>query len=357
MARGVGESGRSVREIPGIRVLFKVDWRATLPPFLLLLWIVMLLEIILWVRPDLLHPAQIGTDSSNYYAAGQRLNAGHPLYQLQAGDRPVANGVDPTPWSYPLLSPPPITVVWRGLALIPGDLSMYLWAYAGAAVFFAFVALLIVRSPPRLYLGLLVLMPFIAVTAWSGNLNAFLIPACALVWWATVRGRPALAGSLVGVAFILKLMPGLLIWWLIVRRDKRALAACLATAAIALVVSVIGAGPDSFVQYVAVARQAGSVALPPLSPASLAALLGVPKALADLVPYLLAAGAAAFAWHWRDRPSWAFAACGAGIALGTPDLRIEALGWLLLAVVPFANDPEPRFWQRRLAQIRSDQAA
>jgi hypothetical protein len=334
-----------MREIPGIRVLFRVDWRTILPLLLLVCWIALLLETILWIRPDLLNPAQIGTDSSNYYAAGQRLNDGHQLYSLQAGDRPIANGLWPDPWSYPLLSPPPVAVVWRVLALLPGDLSMDLWALAGVAASFVFVALLILRCRPRLYPGLLALMPFMAITAWSGNVNALLIPACALVWWATVKGRPGLAGSLVGLAFVLKLMPGLWIWWFIIRRDLRALAVCLATVAVALVVSGIGAGPASFVQYAAVAREAGSVGLEVLSPVSLATGLGVPVALADLVPYLLAAGAAAIAWRWRDRPSWAFAACAVGVTLGTPDLRWEVLGWLLLAFVPFANDPAPWTWR------------
>ena len=100
-----------------------------LPAFILACWILSLLQTVLWLRPDLLNPAQIGTDGSNYYAAGERLNAGHQLYQLQAGDRPVANSDQPNPWSAPLLSPPPIAVVWRVLALLPGDLSKYLWAY------------------------------------------------------------------------------------------------------------------------------------------------------------------------------------------------------------------------------------
>jgi len=39
---------------------------------------------------DLVSPTAIGTDTSNYYAAGERLNAGHPLCgPLVATDRPV----------------------------------------------------------------------------------------------------------------------------------------------------------------------------------------------------------------------------------------------------------------------------
>jgi hypothetical protein len=345
MAQGAGASGRPIREMPGIRVFYKVDWRAILSPILLVFWTVIALQTIQVVRPDLQTPAHIGTDSSNYYAAGQRLNDGHQLYELQAGDRAVGNGAWPTPWSYPLLSPPPIAVVWRVLALLPGDLSMYLWWLAGAAASFVFVALLMLRSRAGLYPYLVVLMPFMAITAWSGNANAFVIPICAALWVAVAKGRPGPAGFLLGVAFLLKLTPGLWIWWLLIRHDWRALAACLATIAVGLVVAVIGAGPASFVQYVDVAREAGSVALPYLSPIALAMWLGVPTALAHLLPYLIAAAAAALAWRWRSRPSWAFAACAVGVTLGTPDLRLEALGWLTVALVPFASYPMP--WRLR----------
>jgi hypothetical protein len=346
MATDAAESSQTWRHLPGIRVFFKVDWRTIAPPFLIACWLFMLLMTILVFRPDLVNPARIGTDTSNYYAAGVRLNAGHQLYQLQAGDRPVANGIEPTPWSYPLLSPPPIAVVWRLLAFLFGDASMYLWALAGLLASSVMMAMIIVRCRPGLYPTLLVVMPFVAMQAVSGNVNALLIPACALVWWATTRGRPGVAGALIGLSFALKLTPGLWIWWFIVRRDSRALVTCVATVAAVVAVSFIAVSPDSFIQYLAVARQAGTVGLPGMSPASLATSLGVPVAIANLVPYLLAAGAAALAWLWRDRPAWAFAACAVGVTLGTPDLRFEVLSWLVLVIVPFANDQGPRFWRR-----------
>ncbi len=55
-------------------------------------------------------------DAPTYLAAGERLNAGHNLYALVAGDRPVL--LDPPYWIVPLLSPPPIAVLWRPLALL-----------------------------------------------------------------------------------------------------------------------------------------------------------------------------------------------------------------------------------------------
>jgi alpha-1,2-mannosyltransferase len=234
------------------------------------------------------------------------------------------------------------------LALLFGDASMYLWTFAGLLASSVMMAMIILRCRPGLYPTLLLVMPFMAIQAVSGNVNALLIPACALVWWATARGRPGMAGALIGLAFALKLTPGLWIWWFIVRRDSRALVTCLATVAAAVAVSCLAVSPDSFTQYLAVAREAGTVGLPGMSPASLATSLGVPVAIANLVPYLLAACAAALAWLWRDRPAWAFAACAVGVTLGTPDLRAEVLSWLVLVIVPFANDRGPWFWRRRV---------
>ena len=73
-------------------------------------------------------PAVSGSDAWNYLAAGERLNAGHLLYALSPGDRPIA--VLPPYWTVPLLAPPPIAVVWRPLAVL-GDPAMTLWAGAG----------------------------------------------------------------------------------------------------------------------------------------------------------------------------------------------------------------------------------
>jgi hypothetical protein len=42
-------------------------------------------------------PTTTGSDAWNYLAAGERLNAGHPLYALSAGDRPVP--LAPPYWS------------------------------------------------------------------------------------------------------------------------------------------------------------------------------------------------------------------------------------------------------------------
>src|SRR3954451_3473833 len=63
------------------------------------------------------------TDATTYLAAGERLNAGHDLYKLGPGDRPVLE--IPGLYSAPLLSPPPIAVMWRPIAVVPWGWSLW----------------------------------------------------------------------------------------------------------------------------------------------------------------------------------------------------------------------------------------
>ncbi|MGH2513320.1 MAG: hypothetical protein ACRDGQ_11595, partial [Candidatus Limnocylindrales bacterium] len=82
--------------------------------------------------PGLLHPGALGSDPSNYSAAGLRLNAGHALYgPLLAGDRAVPGY--PELYPAPLLSPPLVAVIWRPLALLPGEVAMTAW-WAGGLI-------------------------------------------------------------------------------------------------------------------------------------------------------------------------------------------------------------------------------
>jgi len=330
-------NSRDPETIPFVRVLYKTAFQRFIKALCVAAYVVFIYTIITSARPDLQNPASIGTDASNYYAAGQRLNAGHEMYALEPGDRPVRNGVLPSYyWNFPLLSPPPIAVLWRPLAMIPGDLSMYLWWWTGVLSSIAFVAWLIPRSSSRVQLLALLLAPSMATTLWSGNLNALLIPLSAALWWAGSRGKSNLAGFIVGVSTLLKLMPGMYLWWLILLGDRRGVRSVVVTVAAGLMLSVLGAGLAAHFQYLDVAAQANSVGLSGLSPVSIARTMGIGPPFAQWAPYAIAAVCAAEAWLMRLRPEWCFAACTVGVALGTPDLRIETLAWLLVAMVPFA---------------------
>src|SRR5258708_7149291 len=65
-------------------------------------------------------------DATTYLAGGERLNAGHDLYKLAPGDRPVL--IDTQFFTSPLVSPPLIGVVWRPLAAIPFGWQLWIAA-------------------------------------------------------------------------------------------------------------------------------------------------------------------------------------------------------------------------------------
>jgi hypothetical protein len=220
-------------------------------------------------RPDLLHPTVAG-DVENYAAGGQRLNAGHNLYgPLLAGDRPVPGY--PKRYPAPLLSPPLVAVMWRPLALF-GDSGIEFWwlvnlalvvglalgfaAFGSALTLGGLIGLVALGWPLALmsiqHPDLGAQQP-LAVTALSGNLNGYLLALCVIVWWATSRRRPWLAGSAAALAAVLKLGPFALGWWLLVRRDWTALKAFAATVAALGIVGLLGAGLDANLAYLRLA--------------------------------------------------------------------------------------------------------
>ena len=276
------------RRLPVIRAAVKLGPSGLLRVIALVVLVVSVGWVVGPYRPDLRDPASIGSDSSNYYAAGQRLNAGHHLYMLGSGDRPVANGTAPSPWSVPLLSPPPIAVVWRVLALLPGDASMYLWWASGAIASLLFYVLLILRLPARQLSIAILLAPCLSITAVSGNVNAFLIPISGAVWSLGIRNRSTVAGAIVGMMGAIKLAPALFLWWFICERKDRAVISTVATLVVATAVTILGAGLAAIATYPAVAAEANSVGLGPFSPTMVALAIGVPGSVAPIAPYGIA---------------------------------------------------------------------
>lgn len=153
-------------------------------------------------------------DAMTYLAAGERLNAGHPLYSLSPGDRPVTNMVPTNP--YPLLSPPAIAVLWRPLAAI-GQWTVVPWTIALSAAFASALAVLGWRSWPTVFLAILVLEPITWLVA-VGNIHALIAAGIPILW--LVRDRPWAAAAVAVSMTAVKLTPLPLVVW--VARDRRA---------------------------------------------------------------------------------------------------------------------------------------
>ena len=282
-------------------------------------------------RMDLLHPTTIGSDPSNYYAAGQRLNVGHPLYALSPGDRPVP--MDPPYLTCPLLSPPPIAVLWRVLALLPGYWAMTLWALCGGLLLAATAARIATRvSLIGAVLFLLVLKP-VCLTTWSGNVNAYLTVLLVLVWIAEARGHSALAGAMAGVVVATKLVPALLLVWFLAAGDRRAALAMIVAGVLVALLGLAGAGTGNHVAYLGVMRYTYDFGATPWSAPGVLERIGVPAHIAHNGILMVAATGAALVVVLRRRPTAGFFVALLAGVYSTPVASGRAMA--LAAVTPF----------------------
>ncbi|MHB8459138.1 MAG: glycosyltransferase family 87 protein [Candidatus Limnocylindrales bacterium] len=333
----------------------------------------------LWVTgtihlPNLLHPTIIGSDPSNYFAAGQRLNAGHDLYgPLRFGDRPVPGypGLFPAP----LLSPPLIAVIWRPLAAL-GEGSMTAWWAAclavviGLAIWFAvagdritlagLVIVLALGWPVAVVLRIPYQMPGfqspLSIAALSGNLNGIITALAVVVWWAASQGRSRLAGAAAALATVLKLGPLALGWWLVVRRDWRAVEAFIATGVVLGLVGLVGAGLDANLAFIRFALGAGVSPTPLSIPGMLHTWFHVNVHAAE--PGTIVAVVVGFVVValTRNRPRVSFLAAILVIIYSSPVVLTGNFVFLLAALSPWHIPARPGAQptlRERVASLRS----
>ena len=126
-----GDALDGLRAAFGFRVIFRIGPVRLLRVFTAL---AVILASASWLGHWGWNAAAIGQDTWNYLGAGERLNAGHSIYALVAGDRPILIEL---PSTVPLVSPPLVAVLWRPLALLPDWLAMWGWWAASAAAMLA----------------------------------------------------------------------------------------------------------------------------------------------------------------------------------------------------------------------------
>lgn len=267
-------------------------------------------------------PAKLGGDAWNYLAAGERLNAGHPLYALSAGDRTVL--LAPPYWTVPLLAPPPIAVAWRPLALL-GDPAMVLWGVAALVATVVATVVLLARGGIVVAAILAVLSPALAIQAVAGNVNGLLLGALVVAW--ILRRRPAIAGPLVAAAIAVKLTPVLLLAWAATIGRWRLAIAIVAALAVIGAASVAGAGIQNHLDWLS------SVPRSAPAPTSIAGLLGLPSVVVVVALLGVVVVASRVA---GERVSFSVAVVAA--ALASPALYLGTLGIAAAAAAPWLRD-------------------
>jgi hypothetical protein len=293
-----------------------------------LLWVALILqpwanEPAIWIR-----------DTSNYYAAGERLNAGHSLYAYAPGDRQVLELLFGLPSPY--LYPPLIGVLWRPVAaFLPFEPVILVWWAAGMVTFLGMVAWLLWKGGRVSAIGILVLLIPIVWTAWSGNVSTFIAVAIVGAWFLLRSGHDWIAGGVIGFTTVLKLSPAFLGWYLLVERRWPALRAMIFTAAISVLISVAGAGLGPHFEFLEVSSAAARGGGIPASLVGILTSLGAPGDLMPLVAPIVSVVGLAVVFLVRDRPRAAWAAAVATGALASPIFNLTNVTVLLACFVPF----------------------
>ena len=319
------------RGLIGVRIIERLGWTRLVRLAFAGYWLFHVLIVITGARPDLIHPTDLGSDSSNYVAAAERLVAGHDLYALQPGDRPAP--LDNAPqWTVPILSPPTAPTVLAWTALLPDGLRPYPIWVLGLAGTVAAGFLAAAFAPPLFLLVATQYLVGLALTAWSGNVNAVIAPMLLAIWWgARAPGRrpAAFAGILVALAVALKIGPLVIAVWLLAQRRREATVAMVAAGGVIAAATLALAGPGSVARYLGIVREAA--ALP--SELSLPGILtrqGVPPGLAEAALPAALVLAIVVVVGWPRRPE-AFLLAVLGSIFATTVVRLETVAVFVVA--------------------------
>jgi alpha-1,2-mannosyltransferase len=288
---------------------------------------------------------QVGYDFRFYWTAASQLLEGQPIYSAQqlAGPYPPQGQLG-------FLYPPPFAVVAIPFAAAfptESTAGLPIWSALGALVLAA--SILALARAERLatrfpllagqWVWLLVAAAFVSAPVVAelvyGNVNLFLVGLLTAAWLGLRRGDrlgDAVAGIALGVATLIKIFPGLLLLWLVLRGRGRPVA-WAGTAAAALSVAALPAtGIEAWTQYPTVLLNMGVPAdlSHGLSPATwLAPALGFDTA--KLLVWLLVAVVTTWVARWAD-DRLGFAMVVILALLATPVLW---KAYLSILVVPF----------------------
>jgi hypothetical protein len=322
------------RTLPLVRVF--AAWGPDLS--LRIVAIVALALAVAWVvvnaRPWAMDPMTFILDTSNYYAAAERLNAGHSLYAYGPGDRHVLALLFGLPSPY--LYPPLIGVLWRPVAaFLPFEPVIIAWWAVGMASLLGFLVWLLWRGGRATAAGCLVLLVPLAITAWSGNVSTFIAIAIVGAWLLLQSGHDRAAGAIIGFTTVLKLSPVFLGWWLLVTRRWNALAAGVAVGLASLAVSVAGAGLAAHVEFLRVGDAAARGGGIQGSIVGILSSLGTPPDVLPLVAPVVSVVGIAAVWALRrhERAAWAVAIATGAFA--SPIFNLTNVTVLLAAFVAF----------------------
>ena len=200
-------------------------------------------------------------DFAAYWTAGRHLLEGQPIYSATQ----LAGPYTPEGLVGFLYAPPFAAVVAPIAALVPDSYgaAAWIWVVLGAVVLVASVVAvaraegldrrldLALPTIPILVV-LAAIFPPILGEITVGNVHLELLGLLSLAWLGVRRGDArgdAVAGVAIGAATMIKIFPGLLVVWLLVRRRFRAAAWSVGAVAAIALVSVPIVGLDNWLDF------------------------------------------------------------------------------------------------------------
>jgi hypothetical protein len=153
-----------------------------------------------------------GFDFLAYHQAATRILHGQPLYDLSIQE---AGGFGL------FYYPPPFAVAVIPLALVPGEVAVWLWLAASIAMIGLAIALLPVSPGVRWLTLLLAAVDWpVAYALKLGQVGPLLLLLFAIGWrW---RDRPWVLGTTGALGAVIKVQPGLILAWAVLTRRWRA---------------------------------------------------------------------------------------------------------------------------------------
>jgi len=202
-----------------------------------------------------------GYDFSAYFLAAQRLASGAALY-----DPAQLTGAFPPQEHFAYLYPPFLAVVLLPITAL-GDFRSAMWIWSAielCALVFATVVFARQRRLPGLVILLLICCELalaqVAFELVMGNVQLILVGLFVLAWVGIERSDGAGAygaGVAIGVATIIKVFPGVLILWLLLTRRFRAAIAAIVTMAVLAALTLPWVGVGAWLDYVLVLANIG----------------------------------------------------------------------------------------------------
>jgi alpha-1,2-mannosyltransferase len=235
--------------------------RSTFPRVVTIIGAVLIIIGVILVTKRLLNALIVSTDFAQDYAAAMVLRSDESIYQhfTEAELRSLMPGSERLVHVQPELRnyhPPFNALLVLPLTFLPYDIAALLWAILSIVLYFGvwwFVGQAFRIHLPRHWLVLLIGLalcwyPFHAHLA-LGQLS-FLLTVCVVGCWSLLQQkRDILAGILLSLACMIKLFPGLLLVYLLLRRRWWAIGSAIASMGVLTLLMLVIIGVDDLTFY------------------------------------------------------------------------------------------------------------